>query len=144
MRQNSHNPPTPGDCPTDGKCLTQSVVYQADVTTHDNQEKKIYVGVTANEFKDRYQNHIKSFRNEKYSCDTGLSKYIWKLKTAKRNFDIKWSLIKRVPAYKVGSKRCNLCLEEKLILMKGRKKNFLNRRCELFSKCRHVTKNHLN
>ena len=70
--------------------FAQSVVYQADVMTHDNQEKKIYVGVTANEFiKDRYRDHIKSIRNEKYLCDTELSKYISKLKTGKRNFDIR-------------------------------------------------------
>ena len=33
---------------------------------------------------------------------------------------------------------CSLCLEEKLMIMKGRSKNFLNRRSEMFSKCRHV------
>ena len=102
----------PDDCPTGGKCLTQSVVYQADVTTHDNQEKKIYVGVTANEFKDRYRNHMKSFRNEKYSCDTELSKYIWKLKTAKRNFDMKWSLIKRVRHTKLDPRDATYALKK--------------------------------
>ena len=31
-----------------------------------------------------------------------------------------------------------LCLEEKLMIMKGRSKNILNRRSEIFTKCRHV------
>ena len=37
----------------------------------------------------------------------------------------------------------NLCLEEKLLLTKG-KHNLLNRRTELFSRCCHVTKHLIN
>ena len=68
---------------------------------------------------------------------------IWKLKIGTGDHHIKWSIIKHVAAYKAGSKRCNLCLEEKLFLMKAKKKNVLNKRSELFSKCRHVTKHQL-
>ena len=110
-------------CPTSGNCLTKSVVCQAEVIS-DNGETKAYIGVTSNEFKSRYRNHLKSFRLQKYSNDTELSKYVWGLKTQNRRFNITWSIIKKVSAYKVGSRRCNLCLEEKLQLMKGRKKNF--------------------
>ncbi len=39
-----------------------------------------------------------------------------------------------------GTHKCKLCLEEKLMIMKQRKKNLLNKRSELFSKCRHVTR----
>ena len=34
-------------------------------------------------------------------------------------------------------------MEEKLLFMKAKKKNFLNKRSELLSKCRHVTKHQL-
>ena len=53
------------------------------------------------------------------------------LKIGNRDHHIKWSIIKHVAAYKAGSKRCNLCLEEKLLLMIAKKKNFLNKRSEL-------------
>ena len=87
---------------------------------------------------------MKSFRHENYANDTELSKHIWKLKMGKRDYHIKWSIVKHVAAYKPGQKRCNLCLEEKLLLMKAKKKHFLNRRTEFFAKCRHVTKHQLN
>ena len=72
--------------------------------------------------------------------DTELSKHIWKLKIGNRDHHIKWSIIKHVSAYKAGSKRCNLCLEEKPLFMKAKKKNVLKKRSELFSQRRHVTK----
>ena len=110
-----------------GKCLTKNLVYQDEVTTNDNNETKKYIGITANEFKQRYRNHSKSFRDVKYSNETELSKYIWKLKTDNRAF-IQWSIVKRVAPYTAGSRRCNLCLEEKLLIMKAKNKHFLNRR----------------
>ena len=104
--------------------MKESVVYQADVTTEDpNENKKSYIGITANNFKERYRNHLKSFRNAKYANDTELSKHVWKLKMENRQFNIKWSVIKQVAAYKPGARRCNLCLEEKLQIMKARKRH---------------------
>ena len=127
------------ECPKSGNCLAKSVVYRAEVIS-DNGETKAYIVVTSNELKSQYRNHLKSFRHQKYSNDTELSKYVWELKTENRRFNITWSIIKKVSAYKVGSRRCNLCLEEKLQLMKGEKRNILNKRSELFFMCRHVTK----
>ena len=131
------------ECPTGGKCLQKSVVYKAEVTIADNQEKKAHIGVTANAFKERYRNHTKSLKNRKYAYETELLKFIWKLKTANRNFPMKWSILKQIPSCKIGLTRRNLCLEEKLIIMKGHKKNLLNSRSELLTKCRHVTRHRL-
>ena len=125
-------------CPANGNCLANNVIYQAEVSTSDGSETKSYIGVTANQFKTRYRNHLKSFNNVRYSANTELSKYIWKLKEANQNYSVKWSLIKKVSAYSAGSRRCCLCLEEKLQIMKN--KNLLNKRTELFQKCRHVTR----
>ena len=130
----------PNACPVENKCLSASMVYQADVTTADSNETKSYVGVTSGPFNERYRNRTKSFSHRKYANETELSKYIWKLKDSKRACKINWSIRKRITAYKIGSRRCNLCLEEKLILLKDRKHELLNRRSELFSKCRHVTR----
>ena len=75
--------------------------------------------MTANSFKEGYRNHIKSFKDGKYSNETELSKYIWDLKSNNQSFSIKWAIMKRAVAYTSGAKRCNLRLEEKLCIMKA-------------------------
>ena len=130
-------------CPMQGNCLQANVVYKAEITTADNNETKTYIGVTANEFKIRFRNHTKSINNIKYQNETELSKYIWQLKRSNRPHKIKWGIIKKIPACKPGQRRCGLYFEEKLLILKGRNKNILNKRSELFSKCRHVTKHYL-
>ena len=130
------------ECPLAGTCLSKSIVYQADVSTPYDGQTKSYIGITANQFKDRYRNHVKSFEHKKYEKSTELSKYIWSLKENNRQFSIKWSILKHARAYKPGSSSCGLCLEEKLQIMKRKHKNLLYKRNEFFSKCRHV-KGHL-
>ncbi len=127
-------------CPIQGKCLHANVVYKAEITTTDNNDTKSYIGVTSNDFKTRYRNHCKSINNNKYRNETELSKYIWKLQENGRNYTIKWGIIKHftTPA---NSRKCLLCLEEKLLILKSRKK-LLNKRSDLFNTCRHVTLNH--
>jgi hypothetical protein len=85
-------------------------------------------------------NHTGSFRHEEYKNNTELSKNVWKLKSENSQYTTKWSIMKKVKAYKPGTKRCNLCLEEKLLIMKAKKTECLNKRSDLFSKCRHVTR----
>jgi hypothetical protein len=50
----------PDECPLDGKCKVDNVVYKAMVTTDDGNTKE-YIGMTANPFKERYANHKTSF-----------------------------------------------------------------------------------
>ena len=69
-----------------------------------------------------------------------LAKHIWKLKDYKENYKINWSIISSASAYNNISKRCNLCLTEKLHIIKADKACNLNRRNELISKCRHENK----
>jgi hypothetical protein len=69
---------------------------------------------------------------------------VGKLKSENSQYTIKWSIMKKVKAYKPGYKRCNLCLEEKLLIMKAKKTECLNKRSDLFSKRRHVTRYLLN
>ena len=124
-----------------GKCLTPSVVYKAAISTKDiAHQTKNYIGVTAGPFKERFNNHRKSINNFSYRKETKLSKYAWELKEQGMQFDIKWSVIKRVPAYSAGGKSCELCLEEKLLILKSKKEQTLNKRSELFAKCRHKNK----
>ena len=72
--------------------------------------------------------------------DTKLSKYVWSLKQSRRNYSIKWSILKRAAAYTPGGKRCGLCLEEKLCILKAKGNNSLNTRSEFYAKCCHKEK----
>ena len=112
----------PDQCPIQGNCLKTNVIYKAEVTTTDNNETRTYIGVTANDFKTRYRNHSKSLNNKIYHNETELSKHIWQLKDNKRKYTIKWEIIKQLPSCKAGFRKCRLCLEEKLLILKGRKK----------------------
>ena len=71
------------NCPTNGKCLTRSVDYKAEVTSTLDNTTQTYIGVTAEDFKTRYRNHLKSLRNENYKHKTELSKHVWNLKKRK-------------------------------------------------------------
>ena len=101
-------------CPLKNNCLTSSVVYNANVTTESDTIGKNYVGLTEGPFKQRYTQHKLSFRNRNYSNSTELSKHIWTLQDSNTSFTINWSILATAPAYSNKSKRCHLCLTEKL------------------------------
>ena len=108
-------------CPLQNKCMSKPSA-QATQTTSST-------------FKERYRNHIKSFTHKKYSNETELSKHIWHLKQNKTDFTMKWSIIKKSISHTGGSKRCNLCLEEKLNILKEKDNCLLNKRSEIISAC---------
>lgn len=129
------------DCPLDGKCRTENVVYKC-VASVPERPDKVYLGTAEGEFKTRFYNHKKSFNNRRYIKDTTLSSYIWEMKE-KFNVtpSLKWYIVKSVPSYSNISKRCQLCLQEKFeILNYPNPDELLNKRSELVSKCRHVNK----
>ena len=54
---------------------------------------------------------------------------------------LKWSIVKSVPGYSNITKKCLLCLYEKLeIINNPNQEELLNKRSELISKCRHLNK----
>ena len=131
------------ECPLNNNCLTTSVIYNAHVTTNEDTTGKDYIGLTEGTFKKRFTQHKQSFRNQKYANSTELSKYIWELKDKNKDYDIQWTIITSAKAYNNISKRCDLCLTEKLHIMKGNNDSLLNKRSELISKCRHENKFYL-
>ena len=120
-------------CPLNGACLTKSIVYMAEVTTQDQNQKQ-YIGMTENDFKGRFNMNKQSFNMPKHENSTSLSKYIWELKGTNINYDIKWSILKRAKAYVAGLRDCNLCQAEKLCIVNADKKKVLNKRSALISK----------
>ena len=129
-------------CPLEGNCKIQNIVYQAEVTTP--QSKETYVGLCDTTFKERFNNHKCSFRNERYKNSTELSKYVWNLKQRKIDYQIKWRKVKQARSYSNVNKKCNLCLWEKYFIICKPEMSTLNRRNELSSICRHSKKFLLN
>ena len=133
---------TPADCSLDGKCKTPCIVYKATVTA-PSRPTKIYYGLTEPPFKDRYHNHTSSFRRKDSTTSTELSKYIWKLKdegVEEPEKMIKWEIVRRTVPYRCGTRKCDLCLSEKLVIATADPLTMLNTRSELVSKCRHRNK----
>ena len=84
-------------CSLHNQCLTKGIIYQATVTSIEGNE--YYVGLTDTDFKVRFANHKQSFKNVVHSNQTELSKYVWRLKNAKVNYNITWKILGRARAY---------------------------------------------
>ena len=129
------------ECPMDGKCQITNAIYKCNVVSPSHPEK-VYIGLAEGEWKKRYYNHTKSFKHKRYSHETTLSSYVWYIKeTSKETPTLKWSVLKCVRPYSNTSKKCLLCLHEKLAIITHPNQNeLLNKRSELLCKCRHENK----
>ena len=127
-------------CPLNGNCLQSSLIYQATVTRKDNSTTVTYIGLTENDFKTRYRNHSASFRQTKLWNSTELSKHIWTLKENNINHYNSWRILSSRSPYNSANKRCNLCLKEKLLIIRRPELSSLNKRNELVSSCCHRNK----
>ena len=66
------------ECPLNGQCLTDNLVYTADVLYRDGEEdvQDTYHGSTAGPFKRRWNEHNSSFRLEYKKKNSMLSKLV--------------------------------------------------------------------
>ena len=101
---------------------------------------KFYYGISDTPFKERYENHKKSFRHKEYSTETDLAKYCWELKDKGAVPTVKFSIAKCVKGKSLIN-NCSLCLSEKLFIIRSLDDvNMLNKKSEFISKCRHINK----
>jgi hypothetical protein len=120
--------------------LTPQVIYRADVTNLNSNENKFYIGLAETTFKERYGNHKKDIKHEKYKNSTELAKYVWSLKNQGIPYAISWRIINKVYC-NANQKMCNLCLSEKLLIIESlNDQEMLNKRTEFINKCRHINK----
>ena len=126
------------DCPLPGQCTTSNIVYQAEIEVEGSDEKKKYFGQTSRPFKQRYYEHKMAMNNMMSKHATALSRYIWKIKNAGKQFKIKWSIKNRAQSLQSGSKKCQLCLKEKTAIALCKPEELLNSRTELLAKCIHL------
>jgi hypothetical protein len=63
---------------------------------------------------------------------------VWELKDRGLSYTLNWKILRRGLAYRPGQKSCDLCLSEKLeILKRSSDRRHLNTRSELLRKCNH-------
>ena len=122
----------------------EGVVYEATITQVPSGHKETYTGVTARSFKVRFYEHNTDMRKVKSRTKSNLSSHVWDLKDSGINFKVSWKIKERSSAYNSTTKKCRICLKEKLHILYKREGATLNRRSEIFNTCRHRTTNLLN
>ena len=128
-------------CPLSQNCLVNNIIYKAVLTsTNPHYKEKIFFSTAKTKFKLRYSNHQRSFKFLKYKTDTELSNEVWRMKKSGQTPVTTWKIVRRCSPYNPNSKRCYLCLNEKLEIATYRGNNLLNKKAELISKCRHQNK----
>ena len=132
-KENLCNCRVEANCPVENKCKTESVVYKAKVTYEDSEME--YVGITNGPFKTRYNEHTSNFRIEASKNKTTLAKFVHD-KKLNPSPPVKWQIMKQVRRYAPGQKTCNLCLLEKLYIVKNMNNiRSLNKRADIGNKC---------
>ena len=126
-------------CPLKGECLAKTIVYQATVRTTEGEEKT-YTGLTESTFKERFTTHKSSFTHLKHRDSTALSQHIWQLKDLGKDYSLSWKILKKCKPYQCGSRSCDLCTTEKLLILQSDPQKSLNKKSEIISKCRHRRK----
>ena len=128
-------------CPLDGHCLTPEVLYQGTVNSNlPRYQPKIYKGITERPAKERIKEHKKSFGNLRYRGESELSKEIWRIKDLGGTPEVSWEILRRTKTYNPKTKRCALCLHEKLAIAEHEGNDMLNKRSEAVAKCMHQNK----
>ena len=133
MEQNAYT------CPQTS-CLTKGLVYEAKVTKTSDQSTETYTGLTSRRFKDRFYEHTSNSNNESDKDKTTLSSHIWNLKRQGDPYTTSWRIIDRGKSFNPSTKSCQVCLKEKYHIMFSSEGATLNSRREIFSTCRHRTK----
>ena len=124
------------NCPLDGNCYMENVVYKAEVSITGEGSPKFYIGCSKPPFKHRLAVHKKSFTCRSYN-QTSLSEYVWKMKDEGKETKIRWNILKRTSGYNSVTKSCALCLSEKFLIATHPKETLINTKNELVNKCRH-------
>ena len=97
------------ECPMNNQCLKSNIVYTAHVTTEETTKE--YIGCTSNTFKERYGTHKLGFNHAKYAKGCELTKYIQKLKSEEKQYNIRWDILDSVRG-KFVRDQCKLCITE--------------------------------
>ena len=112
--------------------MNKDIVYKATISTSNTNDTKHYIGMTSSTFIS-YQ----IFYTQKIFKRNGTFETHVAPKAKQNRFHHKMVNNKKSISYTGGSKRCNLCLEEKLNILKEKDSCLLNKRSEIISACQH-------
>ena len=102
------------NCPLQNQYLTPNIVYQVDVSSKLDNEKRVYLGASETPFKERYGNHVRDSKYERYSNAAELTKYVWELKRNNKAPIITWKIARK--SYEnIKYNLCRLCLIDYVI-----------------------------
>ena len=80
-KQNECNCKIRMNCPMNGLCNLDNVIYQGIIYPKENvKDRKTYIGISSMKWKSRYANHKFSSSHEHLKNQTALSKHFWSLK----------------------------------------------------------------
>ena len=80
-------------------------MYKATLTfNQDTDQHKINYGITKTKLKQRYANHIKSFRHDKHQSDTELSYELWSIKNKNCTPSIVRKILRKDQTYNPNTK----------------------------------------
>ena len=110
-------------------------------TISDTTESFSYIGISEPEVKSRIAKHKNSMKYREHEQDTELSKKFWEMKDNGSDPVLKWEILQFARPYQNGRDNCDLCLSEKLQIIKFKNnQKLLNKKTEFLSKCRHRRK----
>ena len=121
-RQHRRHKKQNNNCTLKGNCLQSSVVYHGKTTTplkHTLDSQKSHRIILPHQEQKLHE----------------LCKHIWVLKYDNTDQSISWCILSSSSHYNSSSKRCNLCLKEKFLIICRPNLSSLNKRNELVSSC---------
>ena len=93
------------DCPLQQRCNIESIIYQATIKTDNIKQpatSENYIGMVQGSFKQRYYNHLTSFKHENKRNVTALSNKVWEYKKQEKQFKIEWKILDQSKPYVNG------------------------------------------
>ena len=126
------------NCPLQEKCLSQ-IHYIKQILVRKTFKQKFIMAYQKQNLKQDIRT-IKNPSTTKSTKMTLLSNELWKIKASKEEPVLVWKILGQYQPYNVNTKRCLLCLNEKLQIAIYRGNNMLNKRTEITNKCRHRNK----
>ena len=117
--------------------MEKGVVYQATITTLEDNSIMKYIGSASTTFKDRLYNHRSLILNIEKRHQTALSTYAWDKKDEGKTPVVNYELLTKAAPYTSATGKCQLCLQEKVNILLADKSSALNKRSEISAKCRH-------
>ena len=114
--------------PSRGSCV------QSHRHTTETMKQDIYIGMTENPFKTRYNLNNSSFRLPHKRSTTTVSEHLWTLKDAAVIHKTEWTILDKAKPCSPAAGKCDLCLTEKCYILLE-KSRLLSKRSEIFGTC---------